>query len=193
MHYLVYLMLIAVVGSGCASGYRLIEPARMDFNHATDTLNLSEGQMLVGWKYNVLKEAGNKKYARNEKHFEVSLLAMSITNWSPDTLFFPGNFTIWTGDDLVIPLYVDEAQDALRQTFVEENAEIGSGDFFADLTYFLFNASIQGKANKRFQKELSEYYLLDSYVPPGGAVAGLIALPVLKGTPLRFSVEKEED
>ncbi len=194
MRYLSFLLPLLLICLNCASAYKPIEPARLDYSQATDTLYLSNGKVAIGWRYNILKEAKNRRYARNERDFGVSLLGMSITNLSTDTIFLPGNLTLWTGDELIYPLYLDEAEDALRQTFVEENGGAESGDIFIDITYFIFNASIQGKANKRFRQELIEYYLYDSYVPPGEAVAGLLALPLRKGTPLMFKIgEKPED
>ncbi len=55
---------------------------------------LYEGNIEITYRYNVLENASNKKYARMERREGVSLLAVRIANYGNDTLFFPDDILI---------------------------------------------------------------------------------------------------
>jgi hypothetical protein len=177
--------------TGCASNYHFIEPLKLDFQQPTDTL--TGGLVQITWRYNVLKDAGNRRYARKEKRNRVSLLALRIDNRSADTLRFPEDFLVSTDSVLLEPLLLEEAGEALSQTFVEDNpaADVDAGTTL-DFITGLFNTGIQLKANLRFAKEMMEYYLVYSDIMPGSVVVGLVALPVKSGAPLKFSDGRRE-
>ena len=86
------LSLLFALASGCAASYRPIEPATVSFDQFQD--NLGGGQAEIAWRYNVLKEAGNRHHARKERQHGVSLLALRFTNNSQGTALGSGLFKI---------------------------------------------------------------------------------------------------
>ncbi|MEZ4932580.1 MAG: hypothetical protein R2788_10730 [Saprospiraceae bacterium] len=188
MQYLFPLIALLVLTS-CASNYHLTEPLTLSFDQPQDVQN---GQAKISYRYNVLKEAGNRKYAKKEKQSGVSLLALRIENVGTDTLFFPGDFYVMAGRDSLYLLTSDEAGEALRQTTAEDSGN-GAVEVDAPLlnaTKDIFNAATQVKANLRFAKELEEFYLFPCLVAPGVSRVGLQAMEVTAGKPLTFGLYK---
>ena len=179
---------LAVMGCSCAAGYHPIKPLSTNFNQASQVLE--DSTIKINYRYNVLKEARNRRYADNERYSGVSLLAVRIENRSDDTLFFPEDIQILSGLDTVYMLSMQETHAALQQTYFQEEGFIQLGysweDVLLSLGVELINISIEVGANKEFAKELDNHYLLPSYVEPGFYTIGLLGLDVPKGTPLRF-------
>lgn len=181
---------------GCATQYRHIEPHYMQYYIAPDTLH--DGNVEITYRYNVLESASNKKYARMEIREGVSLLAVRIANYGNDTLFFPDDILIESRENCVFPLEMDEAIDVFIQNHSPILDEVGYVDVQINAGWGwivpiaisipgLVNASIETKANDRFIKEMLDYYLVYSNVPPGSTVSGLLALPIEPNTPLTFT------
>ncbi|MDB4728160.1 hypothetical protein OAF63_05145 [Saprospiraceae bacterium] len=153
---------------------------------------LDNGQVKIGARYHVLKEAGNGRYAKQEERFGVSLLAIKIENNSTDTLYFPGNLSVIAQTTALYMLEMDEAYEAIRQDIVErsETQERTFGEWLLHLPRFITNLILQTKANKKFREELDEYYLLHCYIAPGVTMIGLLGVDVKKDTPLKFVLDK---
>ena len=190
-----FLLSVLLLG-GCASQYRHVEPHSMKYHNKP--YYLYNGEVEVTYRYNILEKAKNKKYARMEKRSGISLLAVRIANFGNDTLFIPDDLLIEGRDNCVFPLEMNEA----IEVFIQDNPvmdEVGSLANVQVNTGWgwvvpiavsipgLINNSIEEKANERFIKEMEDYYLIYSNVPPGETVSGLIALPVAPNTPLDFS------
>jgi hypothetical protein len=179
---------------GCAAPYHFIEPQLVNFSTASaDTLANRRGE--IAWRYHVLADAGNRKYAKKEARSGISLLAVRVRNGSADTVFFPESVLMFAGRDTLQPLTMEAAGEALRQTTAEDGGqgvvEVEVDAPLANLAVDIFNIATQEKANLRFVKELQEFYLVPSYVAPGQTVAGLLALPVKALTPLRFAEHED--
>lgn len=189
--YLIPALLATLLGAGCAAHYHYIEPANVRFEETAATL--AGDQIEVAYRYDVLREAGNRRYARKERQSGIALLALRIQNHGPDTLFLPDDFLVTTGPETLYLLPLEEAAETLSQTTAEEagsgavEVEVPSG---LAVTRDIFNAFTQVKANIRLAKEMEEHYLLPGALPPGCTVTGLLALPVASGAPLKFSVKK---
>lgn len=189
-------LLLFLLFTGCATSYRHIEPQQMVYQVAPDTLH--ECNVEITYRYNILENASNRKYVRMEKRSGISLLAVRIANYGHDTLFIPDDILIEARQSCVFPLDMDEAIDVFIQdesAFVNEvsgaaNIQVNAGWGWvipiAVSIPSMINASIETKANNRFINEMLDYYLVESSIPPGSTVSGLIALPVVPNTPLTF-------
>ena len=197
MKFLVFgfpLLFLIVFSTGCASRYHLIEPLSVDFDHRVDTIPGTS--FAVSWRYDVLKEAGNRAYPRIEKQQGVSLLAVRLENFGEDTLLFPEDLLIIAGEDTLPPFYVEETIAMFERR--NKNDGLITVTSFYDLFVALFimipyavNEGIKRNANNDMAAELEDYYLIYSTVLPGKKVAGLLALPVVRpGTPLKFFYRK---
>jgi len=172
----------------------------MKYYTMPDTLHSCKVE--ITYRYNILANASNKKYARMEKREGVSLLAVRIANYGNDTLFIPDDILIESRNNSVFPLDMDEAIDVFIQDHPAVLDELGgvaieaggalipSWGFLLPLATSIpsiINSSVEARANDRFIKEMLDYYLVYSNVPPGSTVSGLLALPVEPNTPLNFT------
>ena len=186
--------------ASCASHYRHVEPQTMKYH--SEPITLHDCNVEITYRYNILENAKNKKYSRMEKRSGISLLAIRIANHGTDTLYIPEDLLIESKNNCVFPLEMDEA----IETFIQDNPildEVGSGMASVQINAnwgwvvplaatipSLVNNSIEERANDRFIKEMLDYYLVYSNIPPGATVSGLLALPVQPNTPLSFYKRK---
>ena len=75
--------------SGCASSYKPIRPANLQYNNHHDY-----GGLGVAYKYEVLRARGNKKYAKKEDRSKVKVVAIELINTTKRTIY---------GNDISIP------------------------------------------------------------------------------------------
>lgn len=181
---------ILALMSSCASNYHFINPPSVEMK--TSATISPPASCQIHYRYQVLKEAGNKKYAKKERQSGVSLLAVRIENTGLDTLFFPEHFQVHTDKDTVQILSLAKTGEALRQTTAEDS---GNGSVEVDAPAMMavrdvFNATTQAKANLRFVQELRGNYLASVKIIPGEKRIGLLGLEVPAGTPLYFFINK---
>ncbi len=186
-----FLALLSLCWS-CASNYYPIQPEALRFDASQDTL--VGGALAIAWQYDVLKAAGNRRYARREQQQGVSLLALRLANQGPDMLAFPEGLEVFAGAAQMWPLSVEEA----AEVFIQRTREPGEGAVEVEgaegivMAASLFNMAKGLNANIRFVKELDACYLAGRDIPPGSTITGLLALPVQPGTNLSFSLKQPE-
>ncbi len=184
------LFLLMVFSTGCAFNYRYIDPLDVSFLMLRDETPL---EVEISFKYNVLKEAGNRKYAKTEKRTGVSLLAVRIENNGTDTLYFPEDFGIKLGQEYVFMLTKDETVGVFKRGATSDFGASETGrleELFLSLILVFVDAGNRGNMNRRFAKEMDEFYLWPSTIAPGVSTVGLLGVEVEKGTPLLFVLEK---
>lgn len=186
------LLLLSSLLWSCASNYYTIQPETIRFDASRDTL--VGGELAIAWQYEVLKAAGNRRYARKERQQGVSLLALRLANQGAETLAFTETVEIFAGAEQLWPLSVEEA----AKVFVQRTREPGEGAVEVEgaegivMAASLFNMAKGLNANIRFVKELDAYYLAGRDIPPGSTITGLLALPVRPGTAFSFSLKQSE-
>lgn len=185
-----YFLLLAFLGTSCASNYHFINPPSLELTNSPEKLD--NGRVEIGARYHVLKDAGNRRYAQNEMKSRVSLLAVRIENNSTDTLYLPNNIYVEAQKTPLYMLRKEEAYEAIRQDIVERSSGKGRpfGEWVFHLPRAISNGIFQTKANMRFLEELDEFYLLPCYIAPGMSIVGLLVLEVNQDTPLRFVLDK---
>jgi len=187
---LLYFSIALLFCSSCAVNYRNINPQKVQFLYLDDA---RPGEVKVDYRYNVLKESRNGRFAKREKQTGVSLLAVRIENNSSDTLFFPEDFSIKVGEQEVFLYTKNETLDVFNRG---DSSDFGAsestsiGELFLGLLFILGDAGNRANINHRFAKELDKYYLWPCSIDPGVVTVGLIALDVKKGTLLQFDHEK---
>ena len=193
-------ILIYLFSPGCATQYRHVEPQSIKYYNEPDYTH--NGEVEVTYRYNILENARNKKYARMEQRSGVCLLAVRIANFGNDTLFIPDDLIIESRNYNVFPLDMDEAINVFIQDSPVLDGVSSAGNIQIDAGWGwvvplaasipgAINNAVEQRANDRFIKEMLDYYLVYSNVPPGETVSGLLALPVKSNTPLKF--EKRRD
>lgn len=184
-------VLFAVSLLGCAPMYHPIQPLGLRFD--TTPAELANGQVSISYRYNVLKESRNRRYAKEERFNGVSLIGIRIDNNSNDTLYFPDDITVFAGRDTLYLLTEWETREIIRQRKHTDRDLYLEGDM-SDILFSIgenvINSGIEMKANEHFADELATFYLMPSYIAPGTSTIGLLTVDVKSGTPLVFEIAK---
>lgn len=160
----------------CASRYRTINPTTI--NYGGDIIPVGN-DIEIKYHYNVLRESRNKKYAKYEERSNYKLVGLLISNQGYDTLFFSEDLVITDGINELQPLKLD---DFNRFTQSANKTYLNDDDFqegwWMTVTHGIFNDAVSFSADRKFMHEIEMYNLVDSAIPPGAIVSGLVALPV---------------
>ncbi|MBD1397068.1 hypothetical protein H9Q13_07810 [Pontibacter sp. JH31] len=198
----VCLLGLAGLMSGCASSYKPIVPQNINYTAKTES-----NDVLLEYKYDVLLERGNKKYAKREKKKFVQVAAVKITNNSYETItlgedskFLAGNNSFTPLDPTVshsqlkqgVPIYLlyllfSNGKLITEETYVN-GMKTGEKSFPIGLIVgpglTLYNMLKAGNANKQFLAEMQQYHISNKQVRPGETVYGLVAVPNSSYNPL---------
>lgn len=187
---------ITIVGIfwSCASSYRSIDPKNL--NYAA-----SDASQPLAYKYDVLKQAGNNKYAKKEDKGQIRVMAIRITNNTTETLKYGSNYKIYAGSQEVAILPFSTVAQSLNQPVpiyllyllltparFYVNTETSESSF--PIGYALgpgltaLNMAIAGKANSNFKKEMETYSIIDKEIKVGETLYGLVAIRNTEYLPL---------
>jgi hypothetical protein len=182
---LLLLSALTGAGTGCASSYKAIQPLNLAFEN--DMPMQGDSLVVVAYRYNVLRESGNDRYADMEKRRGFCVLGMRIDNQSADTLYFPENFAFFNGTMPVEPLPLYFVDKPISQESNEDVVVLYPsyylGDPLLDIPTFI-NMAVAVDADSKMRKEFEAYYLVYSTIPPNTAVQGIVAFPVQTGAVL---------
>lgn len=170
------LLATIMLNLSCASSYRAINPTTI--NYSGDIIPV-DNDIEIKYQYNVLRESRNKKYAKYEERSNYRLIGMLISNQGYDTLYFSEDLVITDGLNELQPLALDDFDrftQSANKTFL--NDDDFDEAWFVTVTHGLFNDAVASTADRKFMDEMEVYYLVDSAIPPGAIVSGLVALPV---------------
>ena len=174
--------------TACASSYKTIGPNRLSFNSPD-----SQAGIDFSYKYDVLREAGNKKYAKKESKKGVRLIAVKITNNSDSVLNIGSDIDFYAGEKHVFPMDPVDIKNSIKQivpgylpylllTFV--NLTVYDGNTVDVIPIGLVlgpgitagNMIVAGTANTKLQYELEENNIMNKEVEPGETVYGIIGI-----------------
>ena len=162
----------------CASGYRAINPTSITY---TGDIIPVGNDIEIKYQYNVFSLSRNDKYAKFEERSIYELIGMLISNQGYDTLYFSEDLVITDGLNELQPLSLEDfnsfTQSANKTYLDDEDFDEG---WVVALTvpHGLFNDAVASAADRKFMDEMELYYLVDSAIPPGTTVSGLVALLV---------------
>lgn len=177
---------IVILLSGCASGYNMINPDKLNYASRTDDHSVS-----VEYKYGVL----TKRYARKETNNSVKLIAVKISNNSGRDMVFGKDIKLtYTNDHeldildeaktytslkqgwagylfylLLTPAKLTSTSNGTQTSSVPLGYAIGPGLAFG-------NIIAAGSANDNFKNELLKYNITGSLIKNGETVYGLIGV-----------------
>ncbi len=188
--------------SSCASSYRAVNPQNLHFPATVETDEIS-----FSYRYNVIQESGNKKYAKKEDKKGVDLVAVKLTNHTDQPISFRDDVELFAGDRHAYPLAPSMVYQQLKQNtpvyllyLLLSFVQIYSVDESGEVSVFpiglilgpgitLINVATAGTANKQFKNELQKHNLLDRTIGPGETVHGIIALSKAGYAPLSVKVK----
>lgn len=186
--------------SSCAGGYELVKPQHIVYE---TTQALSD--ITISYKYNVLEDYGNKKYAKKERKKGLQLVALKVVNHSSDTLVFSRDIQIFANKDYIIPIESEVMFKQFKQhpfmhllySLIWVN--FSNGDQYQSrsipvpvgLFIGVGNLGIAASANKKFMRELYEFKVLHRKIAPGETAFGLFGMRDMSYAPLSFNVHKD--
>lgn len=191
-------VLILVLLASCASSYKTISPR---------SLNYSQSQVdpMFAYKYDVLKQAYNKKLAKKEDKTKVRVVAIRITNTTSAPLKYGTNYRIYAGSQEVRVLPVTAVTKVIKQnvpiyllylllTPLQFNVSTPTSQSSTPVGLVVgpgvtaLNMGIAASANKNFKRELEGYNILDKEIKSGETEYGLIGISSSDFSPLSLKV-----
>jgi hypothetical protein len=193
--------MLVFLGS-CASTYKPIIPENINYTAKTEL-----DQVLLEYKYDVLLERRNKKYAKREKKRFVQVAAVKITNNSDQAITIGENTAFIAGTNHFTPLDPTITHSQLKQgvPIYLLYLLMSNGQLITEETYVngvktgqksfpiglilgpgltAFNMIKAGSANQNFLAELQRYQLQNKKIFPGETVYGLVSIPNSSYNPL---------
>ena len=182
------LLLVILLLSSCASTYKQIIPSFVNYNN-----DITENGIEMAFKYDVLKEVGNKKYAKKEFKNDISLVVLEIV--------FGQNVTIFSDNQIAELVDPSIVKKQLQQSILsylpyllltplrfefQVNQISGRFNFGFLLGLGLTggNILVANSANKGFQRNIDAYDLRNKIIPAGETVYGIVGIRGRGFTPL---------
>lgn len=176
---------ICALFSSCASYYNVINPELLKY----ENLQPNNSGVEFAYKYDVLNERGNKKYAKKESQKGIKIVAVKVTNNTTSSFVFGKDYKVYSGKspvNLLDPAYL---QKQFRQGvpvyllyLLLTPAEFQAGESVTPVGYVagpglaVGNIVVASGANKKFQNELISDYMNRCEVKPGETIYGLIGI-----------------
>ena len=193
--------------SSCASSYQAIYPKNLYY---------AEGATYSGvdftYQYDVLKQVGNRKYAKKEDKKGLQVVAVKLTNRTGRSLNFSEDISVLSGG---VPIGLIEPEIITQQvkqnvpvyslylllsfmnfTTYNEYGEVASSapvGLFIGPPIAIGNMVAAGSANKKFKTELAANNLLRRTIADGETVYGLISISDNGYRPLSLKIRAEAE
>ena len=195
---LILCLVSAILFCSCAARYRTINPSAINYPEIESNSNFT-------YKYNVLKEAGNKKLAKKENKYGVRIVAIKFTNTTGQTLTYGHNYKIFSGTNEAFLFDPRTANKAIRQTvptyllyLLLTPMRLNVGDDSKSYPIGLVigpaitagNVAVASTANKRFREELINNDVKGREIKSGETFYGLIAIRDNAFMPLNLKLIK---
>jgi hypothetical protein len=197
-----WLLALASLLGSCAGSFKSIDPTTIHYNTQAEKSDVD-----LQYKYDVLRERGNKKYAKKELKAGVRIVALRITNTSDKTIRIGDNARIYSGDSevrlwpadlihrrvkqiaplyllylLLTPLEISTSSNGVETSSFPIGYIVGPG-------LAAGNVAVAATGNARLKQELMNFDLIDKPIAPGQTVYGLIGVPESGFIPLRIVVK----
>lgn len=181
----ILLFVIVFLSGGCASSYHTIIPERLNYTSSGGASQKVE----LGYRYSVLGEQGNRKYAKREVRYNIKLVAVRITNHSDEVINMGRNVAFYSGDKLLYPMDALAVRSYLRQSpasylfyllLTPLTLTVGESDPFPlglimGPALSLGNLMVANNANNNLFYEMNRYNVIDRDIQPDETVYGLVA------------------
>lgn len=185
MHYTLYFIVFLLTCMGCASSYRQINPYRIVYQDSVASYGAA-----LEYKYDVLRKAGNKKYARKADDKGIKIVAIQFTNLTDEEINFGKDVEILADGEKITPLSPEVVRREVKQvsglymlwsllwvTISKcENDDCSVTPIPVGLLIGIGNTIGASGANKNFNRELEYHNLMNKIVEPGASVKGLLIL-----------------
>lgn len=193
----VLVVIMAFLLSNCASTYKELNPDRQYYTQKS----VQDG-VEFSYKYNLLREYKNKKYAKREDKKAIRIVAIKITNSSSQVITLGENAKIYAGDSEVVLLDPKFVHAELKQGVAiyalyllmlpmqvnfSRSSSFGSGVPQSNTSGYpvglilapalaVGNGLVAHSANQKFKNELLLFNMIGRKIQPKETVYGLIGI-----------------
>ncbi len=169
----------------CASTYKSISPGQLNYPSTSEISGLS-----YSYRFDVLEDTKNKKYANKEAKKGMKLIAIKLENNTNETVNLKRDIDFYMGDRVIFPMEPQLIKSTIKQPaplyllwsllwvviYDCDFDDCNTTPIPIGLGIGLINVGIAGSANKNFENELNQYNLLERDIAPGETAHGLIGL-----------------
>jgi hypothetical protein len=185
----------------CATKFKTIDPKKTNFSNEIFLDGVS-----LQYRYNILRERGNRRYANREEKKGVHIVAVKILNNSNKEIQIGHSANLHINNSKVGLLDPSFVWKSLKQPTliyslyfflvpVRRPPSVPSGNAIYQTLYIagpglaLSNMFVAIKGNKQFLKELKQYNLAGKVIRPGEEESGLVYLVYTGYEPLTIRME----
>ena len=189
--------------SSCAASYQSVYPRNLYY---AEEVNYDGVEF--SYQYDVLKQVGNRKYAKKEDKKGVQVVAVKLTNRTGRPLNFREDVSVLSGGAPIGLMQPEVVTQQVRRnvpiyslyfllSFMSHNTYDEYGRTKSSTPIGLFigppiaigNMAVAGSANKKFKEELLANNLLNRTIADGETVYGLIGIGENGYRPLSLKVK----
>ena len=193
------LLLCTLLMSGCAAIYNPIEPAYLSYELAGNYNGLK-----LAYRYGILAELNNKRYAKKENKQQIKLVVVKMENTSNQALVVGKDFIFISNGQALDFINSAAAYQKLKQKnwpalgflllAFTPPVQTTNGASVADFPLGMVagpmlaagNIFVAINANKQFQSELQNNILLGSTVKPQETRYGIIIINAAEEKPIEI-------
>jgi len=194
----VTLGLVAMLFSSCAATYQSFTPKKISYPEV-QTIDPS---LVVQYKYDVLTQSNNKKYAKKETKFRTNLVALKITN-NTDSIINTSQLQFTSGGKFINPLTTKLTKKRLKQKgayhlfyLLLSPLQLYAGTSVIPIGLglgpglALLNIGIAAGSNKSFENNLKQFELEGKTISPKESIYVLVGFSNSKGDPIYAKIKR---
>jgi hypothetical protein len=190
---IVLLFTAAIFFCSCAANYKTVRPNALNYNNLS-----TDSSLTFSYKYDVLMEAGNKRYAKKEQKKNVKVVAVKITNNTSSDLHFNTDIKLYAGLQeavVVDPVVVHKELKLLTpmRFYVYKNGATTTNlpiGLFLGPGLSIGNMVEAGSSNTRLRNDLLRYNIQNKTIRAGETVTGLVSIRDIGFNPLSIKLNK---
>lgn len=184
----ILIILSTVLLYSCAKVYNPINPQDLEY-----VLHSNVDNVKLSYKYDVLREKGNKRMAKKESKYNLKIIAVEIKNNSDsaitigkDVQFVADNVFVFPMEPIDIKYYLNQPTAAYLpgllasilylKILYNDYVNIFPIGALISVPYVIDNMLTSNKANKKFAKELELNNVIKTEILPGQTIYGLIGV-----------------
>jgi hypothetical protein len=151
-------------------------------------------KVALSYRYDVLRDAGNKKFVNNEFKRNMRVVAVKLTNNSETSINISKDLTFYSGDSKVLLLNPFEIKMQIKQSAPSYAWYLLGCISLDPLDIAVFggigigNMIVASTANNNLLKELERYDLTNKELKKGETVIGIIGFEALHSDPLTVKI-----
>jgi hypothetical protein len=187
--------------SSCAATYNKINPEGISYTNLT-----AQDGVTLGYRFAVLEESQNRKYAKKEIKTGIKLVALSLTNGTEKDLTLGQNLFLYAGERQLAladqsatiralkqrtPSYLGYLLLSFLNVYVDNGIErkIYPVGLVVGPAITIGNMAMASGANNNFTREMMRYNLFNRTIKPGEKVFGLVGLRNTSYDPLSIKLK----